>query len=139
MENNMSNKLIAVCFGGIFALTSFLAQPVLADEWNKRTEFQFSAPVAIPGMVLLPGKYIFQIADLDSERNIVQVFSENSKGKDSLLETLIASPDSAPVIPDKPTVTFEEGPAGTPEAIRSWFYPGDDTGWAFNYGSGKHR
>ena len=133
----MNNKLHAVCVGGILALTSFLAQPAHADEWNKKTEFQFSGPVSIPGRVLPAGKYVFQLADLDSERNVVQVFSENSKGKDSLLETLIANPDYAPNIPSKPTVTFEEGPAGTPEAIRSWFYPGDDTGWAFNYGSGK--
>jgi hypothetical protein len=135
MENNMSNKLNAVCLAGIFALTSFLAQPVHADEWNKRTEFQFSAPVAIPGMVLLPGKYIFQLADLDTARNVVEVFSEDAKGHDSLLETLIANSDYTPNTPDKATVTFEEGPAGTPEAIRSWFYPGDNLGWEFNYGS----
>ena len=133
----MSNKLNAVCFGGIFALASFLAQPVHADEWNKRTEFQFSAPVAIPGMVLLPGKYVFEIADVGTSRNIVEVFSEDSKGKDSLLETLITSSDYAPNAPTKATVTFEEGPSGTPEAIRSWFYPGDDIGWEFNYPSGK--
>ena len=135
----MNNKLNTVFFSGIFALTSFLALPVHADEWNKRTEFQFSAPVAIPGMVLLPGKYVFQIADLDSSRDVVEVFSEDSKGKDSLLKTLIASPNSAPSIPSEPSVTFEEGATGTPEAIRSWHYPGDSTGWAFNYGSGERR
>jgi hypothetical protein len=139
MVNNMNNKLHAVCVGGILALTSFLAQPAHADEWNKRTEFQFSAPVAIPGMVLLPGKYVFQLLDLDTERNVVQVFSEDSKGHDALLETLIASPEYAPNIPSKATVTFEEGPTGTPEAIHSWFYPGDSIGWDFNYGSGERR
>jgi hypothetical protein len=30
-----------------------MAQPVMADEWNKKTEFQFSGPVEIPGKVLI--------------------------------------------------------------------------------------
>ena len=72
----MNIRLNALCLGGFLALTSFLAQPVKADEWNKKTEFQFSAPVEIPGKVLAPGKYVFQLVDSDSDRNIVQVFSE---------------------------------------------------------------
>ena len=40
-----------------------MTKPVMADEWNKRTEFQFSAPVEIPGKTLAPGKYVFELAD----------------------------------------------------------------------------
>ncbi len=35
--------------------------------------------------------------------------------------------------PSKPLITFEERPAGTPEAIKSWFYPGDNMGNEFVY------
>jgi hypothetical protein len=133
----MNIKLNALCLGGFLALTSFLAQPVMADEWNKKTEFQFNGPVEIPGKVLAPGKYIFQLVDSDSDRNIVQVFSEDSNGKESLIATVMAIPDYISETPDKPVVHFAERPSGAPEAIHSWFYPGENTGWEFVYSKGQ--
>jgi hypothetical protein len=133
----MNSRLNALCLGGFLALTSFLAQPVRADEWNKKTEFQFSGPVQIPGKVLAAGKYVFQLVDSDSDRNIVQVFSEDSNGKESLVATLMAIPDYTSETSDKPIVHFEERPSGMPDAIHSWFYPGENTGWEFVYPKGQ--
>src|SRR4051812_40194069 len=113
----MNIKLNALYLGGFLALTSFVAQPVKADEWNKRTEFQFSGPVQIPGKVLPAGKYVFQLVDSESDRDIVQVFSEDSDGKDTLISTIEAIPDYTEETPDKPIVRFDERPAGSPEAI----------------------
>jgi hypothetical protein len=45
-------------------------------------------------------------------------------------------PDYISNIPDKPIVRFDERTAGSPEAIHSWFYPGDNTGWEFVYPKG---
>jgi hypothetical protein len=129
----MNSKLNAICAGALMAVTFFATKPVMADEWNKKTEFQFSEPVAIPGKVLPAGKYVFQLANSESDRNIVQVFSEDSNGKESLVTTLLAIPDHIADTPDKPIVQFEERPSGTPEAIHAWFYPGDNTGWEFVY------
>jgi len=129
----MNNRLTAVCLGGTLVLASWLAQPVRASELNKRTEFQFSAPVEIPGRVLVPGKYVFQIADIDTSLDIVQVFSEDSNGKDSLVATMIARSDYMSKTQYKPILTFERRPSGRPEAIHSWFYPGESIGWEFVY------
>jgi hypothetical protein len=136
-EKTMNTRLNTLSLGGFLALASFLAQPVMADEWNKKTEFQFSGPVEIPGKVLTPGKYVFQLVDSESDRNIVQVFSEDSNGLDTLVATLMAIPDYISETPDKPTIHFDERPAGTPEAIHSWFYPGENTGWEFVYPKGE--
>ncbi len=133
----MNSRMKTVCLGGILALTPFLAQPVRADESNKRTEFQFSAPVEIPGKVLQAGKYVFQLLDSGTDRNIVQVFAEYSNGNESLVTTLNAIPEDLAETPDKPIVTFEERPSGAPEAIHSWFYPGDNPGWEFVYPKGE--
>ena len=129
----MNIRLTILCLGGFLALTPFVAPPALADEWNKRTEFQFSAPVQIPGKTLAAGKYAFQLADSESDRNIVEIFSEDSSGNKSLVATLMAIPDYIEQTPDKPVVQFEERPAGSPEAIHSWYYPGEKTGWEFVY------
>jgi hypothetical protein len=89
--------------------------------------------VQIPGKVLAPRKYVFQLVDSESDRNMVQVFSEDSHGKESLVATLTAIPDYISEAPDKPIIHFDERPAGTPEAIHSWFYPGENTCWEFIY------
>jgi hypothetical protein len=82
---------------------------------------------------LLPGKYVFQVADIDTSRNVVQVFSEDPNGNSSLVTTFIARSDFMPKTPDKPTLTFEERTSGEPEAVHSWFYPGENIGWEFVY------
>jgi LPXTG-motif cell wall-anchored protein len=132
----MNIKLNAAFVGGLLALTSFLVQ-AKADEWDKRTEFQFSVPVEIPGQVLPAGKYVFQLADSESDRNVVQVFSEDSAGKQSLVATVMAVPDYMTETPDKPIVHFEERTSGSPEAVHNWFYPGENTGWQFVYPKGQ--
>jgi hypothetical protein len=136
-ETKVNIRLNALWLGGFLAVSSFLAQPVRADEWNKRTEFEFSAPVEIPGKVRAPGKYVFELEDNDSDRNIVRVFSEDSVGNETLVATTIAIPDYTSDTPDKPLVHFEERQPGSPEAIHSWFYPGDNTGWEFVYSKGE--
>ncbi len=129
----MNNKWNATFLGGLVALSFFVTKPVVADEWNKRTEFQFSAPVEIPGRVLIPGKYVFELADNPADRNIVQVFSEDSAGNESLVAIVMAVSDYTSNTPEQPALHFEERHSGSPEAIQSWFYPGDNTGWEFVY------
>src|SRR5437899_3031482 len=133
----MNIKLKALWLGGSLALSVFFTKPILADEWNKKTEFQFSAPVQIPGKVLAAGKYVFQLAESESDRNIVQVFSEDSNGNESLVATVLVIPDYMLKTPDKSIINFEERQSGTPQAIHSWFYPGDNTGWEFVYPKGE--
>src|SRR5947209_6275814 len=92
-ETKMKSGLNALCLAGSLALASLMTKPVLADEWNKRTEFQFRASVEIPGKVLPPGKYVFELADSESDRNTVRVFSEDSRGTESLVATIQAVPE----------------------------------------------
>ena len=132
----MNSTLKALCLTGSLALSLFVTKPAMADEINKRTEFQFSESVQIPGKVLAPGKYIFELSNDLSDRNIVQVFSEDSNGNLSLVESVLTIPDYTSNIPNKPIVRFDERPSGTPEAIHSWFYPGENTGWEFVYPQG---
>jgi hypothetical protein len=115
------------------ALASSIMPSAIADEWNKETRMQTNVPLQIPGHVLEPGTYIFRLVDSPSNRNIVQVFSEDAKGDQTLVTTFFAVSAYRLRTPEKPTFNMEERPAGSPEAIRSWFYPGDNTGWEFVY------
>src|SRR5262245_50744023 len=112
------------------ALAVCLAPGARADEWNKKTILTFSGPVQIPGATLPAGTYVFKLADLDGNRHVVQVFDKDEK---KIYSTILAIPDQKLEPSDKPVVMFAERPAGTPQAVRAWFYPGDTIGNEFVY------
>jgi hypothetical protein len=103
---------------------------VRADEHDKKTVVTFNAPVEIPGKALPAGTYVFKLLDSSSNRNIVQVWD---KDEQHLLGTILAIPDYRMQPSDKPIIQFEERPAGSPMAIRAWYYPGDNYGQMFVY------
>lgn len=115
------------------ALIGFSIKTARADEWDKEMILKFSEPVQVPGKVLQPGKYVFRLADSSSNRNVVQIFSVNEKGRQDFVTMIETVPDFRVKTPDKPIVQLEERHIGDAEAIKSWFYPGDNYGWHFVY------
>jgi LPXTG-motif cell wall-anchored protein len=114
------------------ALLFTVAAPcrMFADEWDKATKLTFSEPVEVPGMVLPTGTYWFTLADSDSDRNIVDIWNAD---RTHLITTILAIPDYRLRPTGKTVVHFEERPSDAPEAIHSWFYPGDNYGEEFVY------
>ncbi len=107
-----------------------IAPRASADEWDQKTIFTFSAPVAIPDQVLPAGSYEFKLVDSTANRNIVQVFSQDEK---HLYGTFLTIPEGRSQPSGEPVITFEERPGDPPEAVKAWFYPGDETGHEFIY------
>lgn len=107
------------------ALTS-----IQASEMNQTTVFTFSNPVALPGTVLPAGTYVFKVLNSSSDRNIVQVFN---KEENHIFGTFLAIPDYRLNPTSDTVILFEERPAGSPEAIKEWFYPGRNYGHEFVY------
>src|SRR5579864_4169079 len=107
-----------------------------ADDWNRKTTVTFSGPVEIPGVhlagwgVLPAGTYVFKILDSQSDRHIVQIFSKDEL---TVYATILAIPNYRLKATDKTVMTFRERPAGEPEALRAWFYPGRNWGEEFVY------
>jgi hypothetical protein len=101
-----------------------------SDESDKKTIVTISAPVEIPGRVLTPGTYVFKLLDSAGSRDVVQVFDKDEK---HLISTVLAVPDYSLQPPDKPLIQFEERASDSPEAIKAWFYPGDQYGLQFVY------
>jgi hypothetical protein len=110
-----------------------LSSAASAQTWNKKTTVKFSAPVEIPGVgaqTLPPGTYVFKLLDSQSDRHIVQVFNADET---HIYATILAIPNYRLKATDKTVMTFEERSAGDPQAIRAWFYPGDNSGQEFVY------
>jgi LPXTG-motif cell wall-anchored protein len=127
-------KVVATIFCLSLAALAFSAS-VKADEWNKKTFVTFSQPVEVPGGVVLPaGVYVFKLLDSASNRHIVQIFNEDQT---HIYATVLAIPNYRLRATGKTVMTFGERAAGEPQAIRSWFYPGDNFGQEFVYSKSR--
>jgi hypothetical protein len=120
----------------IFCLLAFalfgatLLPSARADEWNKKTVITFSQSVEVPGRVLPAGTYTFKLLDSLSDRHIVQIF--NADGSE-IIATILAINDYRLEATGKTVMKFSERPGDSPEALRAWFYPGDNFGQEFVY------
>ncbi|MGB7232824.1 MAG: hypothetical protein WBD19_14220 [Candidatus Acidiferrum sp.] len=119
--------LLSVC---AVMLCAVLSAPTNADTWNKKTFVTFADSVEIPGQILPAGTYVFKLMDSAADRGIVQIWTGDET---QLLATLITVRDSRWESPNKTIIEFDERPGDSPMAVRSWFYPGDKTGWDFIY------
>src|SRR5579864_9542426 len=132
-------RAAAIVFG-IGLLGATLSPSARADEFNRKTVITFSGPVEIPGVhmvgwgVLPAGTYVFKVMDSQSDRHIVQIFSKDEL---TVYATILAIPNYRLKATDKTVMTFRERPAGEPEALRAWFYPGREWGEEFVYPKAK--
>ncbi len=125
--NQLQTKMILLA-GLVAALA--LSPVARADEWSQRTVVTFSGPVEIPGQILPAGTYVFKLLNSQSSRHIVQVFN---KQEDHVFGTFLAIPSYRHQPSDKTIIRFEERAAGSPQAIKAWFYPSRTYGHEFVY------
>jgi hypothetical protein len=126
-----------VCAFGIAIGATLCAVTASAQTLSKKTTVTFNMPVEIPGVgaqVLPAGVYVFRLMDSLSDRNIVQV---SNKDESHIYATILAIRNFRLRATDKTVITFAERAAGEPQAIRAWFYPGDNWGQEFAYPKSK--
>jgi LPXTG-motif cell wall-anchored protein len=128
-ETSMRMSIRAVCtatllVGGIVASSTAQTLP------DRRTNFTFSGPVAVPGVTLPAGEYEFKLADTNGGSRIVQVMSADGT---KAYATFFSIPAERAEISSKPEVRFIETSREMPTAIKTWWYPGERTGFELIY------
>ena len=129
------NKLYIIV-GLIIAFGLFYVLAAHADESDQTTTVTFNQPAQIPGQLLPAGTYVFQLANSDSSRNVVQIFNSDQTHVYATLETM-------PTDRQEPTghtvITLAEQGARKPDVLLKWFYPGNLTGNEFLYPDHKEK
>ena len=123
----MRGRALALC-GALVWLT--MVPAANADPWNKRTIVTLNESLEVPGTVLEPGTYVFQLADSQSNRHIVQIWTGDGM---YLITTILAIPAYRTEPAGRTLFNYDERPADQPMALRQWFYPGDNMGQEFVY------
>ena len=112
------------------AAALWLGGPVSADETNKLTYLTFSKPVELPGLTLEAGRYRFEVADPQETGRVIKVPIADGK---PAVAILLSIPRTLSKAPKDSLVLFTETPAGQPDAIKTWVYPGESIGYEFVY------
>lgn len=107
-----------------------------ADPWNDRSTLTFSSAVMVPGATLEPGSYVFRLADLRANRHTVKILNED----ESRVITIVhAIPVKRQEAEGTTTLIFGATEAGTPPALKAWYYPGTTYGHEFIYSADEAR
>ena len=108
----MLRTCLSVCLFAVLAVLS--STPANAQTLDQRTYFTFSQPVALPGVTLPPGKYMFRIVDTMGSRRVVQVLDADGKKPYAMLMSM---PTFSATVSSVPEVRFKERPDGLPAAV----------------------
>jgi hypothetical protein len=127
MYSRIGGSGIAICAALLVAMS---APALRADSVNKKTVLAVSEAVQVPGMVLQPGTYVFELPNNPLDRNIVRVFDEDQS---HLLTTFMAIPDYRLKPTNHTVIQLEERESNAPQAIHTWFYAGESDGLEFIY------
>ena len=101
-----------------------------AHAWGSQTNYlTFSGAVALPGVTLAPGTYIFRLPS-DTDRNVVQVLSRDSS---KVYFMGMTQPVERPNGDWERPVTLGEASPGQAPPIRAWFPVGQRNGHGFIY------
>jgi hypothetical protein len=123
----MNIKKAFSILGLLLALTIMLPA-ARADEKNEAIKITFGQPVQIPGRVLHAGTYWFVLPDDTTHQ--VRIFDAD---RTMLYVTLFTIDADRPRPTGKTAVTLARRGPAEPQAIISWFYPGNTTGHEFLY------
>ena len=125
----MTKTVTRLASFGFALFTITLAPFAKASEWNKKTVITTHQPIQIQGEVLEPGRHVMKLLDSPSDRRILQIYDVHET---KLEMTILASPAYRLDPTGDTRFTFFETRTGQPAALRTWFYPGDNSGLEFS-------
>lgn len=114
---------------GFGLLLLLVTRPVSADDtW--RSPLTLGEPTEIPGTVLPPGKYVVKVIDTKTPRKVVQFLNADET---KVMATVMAVPNYRVQTTGEGQFTYFQRAEGLPQALKTWFYPGNNFGVEFVY------
>ncbi len=124
LKRLISTSVLVVLVGAASGANAFTSTS------DKRTYFTFNQPVALPGVTLPAGTYMFRLADDTTSRKVIQIANREGTESFAMLHTM---PVYRADVPREPEIRFMETASGAPVAVRAWWKDGDRTGYEFIY------
>jgi hypothetical protein len=126
--------LVGLALTGTLVISAGAKMPS-AQSHDRRTFFEFNTPVAVPGVTLPPGKYLFRVAEV-TQRDVLQVLSPDGSKTFAQFYGLRANRTQSTPVPE---VRFMETGPNVPAAIDTWWHPSELGGYEFVYPEWQRR
>lgn len=123
-------RTVLVMFAISLLVATFAAMARADTGFNKRTVVTFTQPVEIPGQVLPAGTYTIELYESFGNRHIVRIYNAD---RSTLIATVLAIPNQRLTPTSDNVMKFTERPGNAPDALKAWFYPGENSGQEFVY------
>jgi len=123
-------KIIVMLFTVSLLVVTFAAGVRADTGFNKRTVVTFTQPVEIPGQILPAGTYTVELYENFGDRHVVRIYNAD---RSKLIATVLAIPNERLTPTENNMMTFSERPGNSPDALKAWFYPGENGGQEFVY------
>jgi hypothetical protein len=128
----MVNRILAAAAVGVLLIGIAARPSKAANAWansEHREYLTFSAPIALPGVVLAAGTYVFELPT-ESAHQIVRVSSKDGK---QIYFTRYTREVRRPNKGAVPHVTFGEAAPNAARPVNTWFPQGQESGRQFIY------
>ena len=125
-----NHKLVLTACGVAILMLVAAASGNAWGTFNRTTHLTFNRPVALPGVTLGAGTYIFELADPGMNLDIVRVLSNDRRRVYLMAFTApIERPKGRPDL----LVSLGEAPPGAAPPITAWYEMGENRGHRFIY------
>ena len=119
MRHLLRLTAVGVALTGLIAVAPRTTEAVSTSM----TYLTFSGPVALPGVTLTAGTYIFDLPEDAIDPSIVRVSSRD--GRQVFLTAFTYIVDRPRALGSDQQVTLGEAPRGEPKTIQVWYTPGN--------------
>jgi hypothetical protein len=99
-----------------------------ADGYSKESHLTINQPLKVEDTLLPPGKYVFKLTQPDGNHSVVSIYSADGM---RLKKVVIGCSAYRVNANDKKMFTISQPQANQPGTLKSWFYPGDNSGVEF--------
>jgi hypothetical protein len=123
-------RMILTIFTVTLLMVTFAAGARADTAFSKRTVVTFTQPVEIPGQVLPSGTYTIELYETFGYRHVVRIYNAD---RSKLIATVLAIPNQRLTRTGDNVMKFTERPGNAPDALKAWFYPGENSGQEFVY------
>jgi hypothetical protein len=116
----MKKLLSCLALGTFVTLLGVASAPAYAQGDRENSTFSVTEPIDVGGFILPPGTYLIKVVLLSSNRNLIQVTSEDQS---KVFASVLATPHPIRADETAPSsrYVYYATATGQPKALRTWF------------------
>lgn len=115
---------------GLAAAAMLVTTASAEAQWLNKSTMTFSRAVMVPGATLQPGEYVFNLKDIKPTLHTIEIMNKDESKTIAIVQAIPIKRMELDVTSE---LEFRNTPAGSPPALKAWFYPSTRYGHEFIY------